>query len=136
LISVGTPDGFLNWLPESLAAAFLHLLKLDAALVYKPGTVVGRKSLLQYKYVQKPFVRELNSHVDAVNVDLSSKDYNQFVSLEPVGLGGKVVASAFPVLQKGSPVQKQHVAFYLPASPLWVPESRRSVSRWKSIDEQ
>ena len=110
-------DGLLSWLPRSYAAAFLHLLTLDASLSYHSTSPSGREALLAYKYVQKPFVQELNSHIDAAAVPRSLDNVSQTVAVEPVATGGKLVMSSFPVLQKGQPVQKQPVPFSFEVPP-------------------
>lgn len=67
--------------------------------------------MLSYKYVQKPFVHELNPHIDVSQKPLSIENALQAVSVEPLRLGGKLTVSAFPVIQKGTPVQKQPIPF-------------------------
>ena len=108
---VTTAEGFLCWVPRSFAAAFLHVFRLDAALCYHSGSPTGRDALLAYKYVQKPFVRELNAHLDVTSVTHTLENASQIVSVEPIRPGGKLSGSVFPVLQKGQPVQKQPIPF-------------------------
>lgn len=106
--------GHLSWLPPSFAAVYLHLCSLDASLRFVPGTLTGRETLMSFKYVQKPFVRDLNPHVEATqSQDLDRDGKSHVVSVEPISTGGALLGSVFPVLQKGQPVQKMPVPFLL-----------------------
>eukprot|EP00210_Caulerpa_lentillifera_P004952 g4726.t1 len=98
----------LYWLPPSFAAIYLHLCSLDASLYFTSGGLSGRETLMAFKYVQKPFARDLDP-VLSLEYDESCKSY--VVSVEPISSSGALFGSAFPVLQKSDPVHKTPVPF-------------------------